>query len=161
MIDGLESESAGRVCVMMTAMDVAHLPPALVRSGRVELWLEMKLPNPQARTEILSALLASLPEELRAADAPRLVTATEGFTGADLKAMVEDGKAIFAYDRANNVEPQPTTEYFVRAVTTVQENKQHYATAEAQALMQPKSPMAGFMRSFVTSHAFKVSQDEE
>src|SRR6266581_4535608 len=117
MIDGLESESAGRVCVMMTAMDVAHLPPALVRSGRVELWLEMKLPNPQARMEIISTLLASLPQELRDADAPRLVAATECFTGADLKAMVEDGKAIFAYDRANNVQPQPTTEYFLRAVT--------------------------------------------
>jgi transitional endoplasmic reticulum ATPase len=161
MIDGLESESAGRVCVMMTAMDVAHLPPALVRSGRVELWLEMKLPNPQARSEILSTLLTSLPEELRGADTSRLVAATEGFTGADLKAMVEDGKAIYAYDRANNVEPQPTTEYFLRAVTTVQENKQHYAAAEAQALMQPKSPMAGFMRSFVTSRTFKASEDDE
>src|SRR5204863_6171444 len=73
MIDGLESESAGRVCVMMTAMDVARLPPALVRSGRVELWLEMKLPGAQARAHIFSALLAGLPEELRAADAPRLV----------------------------------------------------------------------------------------
>jgi SpoVK/Ycf46/Vps4 family AAA+-type ATPase len=39
-LDGLESESAGRVCVMMTAMDAGALPPALVRSGRVELWLE-------------------------------------------------------------------------------------------------------------------------
>src|SRR5262249_39685012 len=59
-LDGLESEGAGRVCVMMTAMNVANLPAALVRSGRVELWLEMKLPNPQARTQILSEQLASL-----------------------------------------------------------------------------------------------------
>jgi len=73
----------------------------------VELWLEMKLPNPQARAEILSALLAGLPEELRGADAPRLVAATEGFTGADLKAMVEDGKAIFAYDRPTMWNPNP------------------------------------------------------
>ena len=29
-------------------MDLAHLPPALVRSGRVELWLEMKLPDAEA-----------------------------------------------------------------------------------------------------------------
>src|SRR5207248_11331497 len=65
MIDGLESESAGGVCVMMTAMDVAHLPPALVRSGRVELWLEMKLPDAQARADILSSHLANLPEEIR------------------------------------------------------------------------------------------------
>jgi ATP-dependent 26S proteasome regulatory subunit len=37
MLDGLESEGTARVCVMMTAMNLSHLPPALVRSGRVEL----------------------------------------------------------------------------------------------------------------------------
>src|SRR5207253_6754199 len=68
MLDGLESEGTARVCVMMTAMNVAHLPPALVRSGRVELWLGMKLPDPQARAEILSEHLQSLPEELRNAE---------------------------------------------------------------------------------------------
>jgi ATP-dependent 26S proteasome regulatory subunit len=161
MIDGLESESAGRVCVMLTAMNVAHLPPALVRSGRVELWLEMKLPNPEARTEILAALTANLPEELRHVDTPQLVRATEGFTGADLKALVEDGKAIYAYDKAKQVEPQPVIEYFLRAINTVKENKQHYAAAEAQSLLQPKSPMAGFMRSFVAARAFRSSQEDE
>src|SRR5262249_20403203 len=127
MIDGLESESAGRVCVMMTAMNVASLPPALVRSGRVELWLEMKLPVPQARTEILSALVRNLPAELQDLDVSQLVAATEGFTGADLKALIEDGKAIYAYDMAHGLEPQPLTEHFLRAIITVRENKQHYA----------------------------------
>ena len=138
MLDGLESESAGRVCVMMTAMNVAHLPPALVRSGRVELWLGMKLPDPQARTEILSEHLQSLPEELRNVDVPQLIAATEGFTGADLKRTVEDGKAIYAYDKAKGVKPRPTTEYFMRAVEAVRENKQRYAEAEAQAALRPK-----------------------
>src|SRR5206468_8481552 len=119
----------------MTAMNVAHLPPALVRSGRVELWLGMKLPSPQARTEILSDHLQSLPTELREVDVPRLIAATEGFTGADLKRTVEDGKAIYAYDKAKGVEPQPTTEYFMRAVEAVRENKQHYAEAEAQSAL--------------------------
>jgi ATP-dependent 26S proteasome regulatory subunit len=161
MIDGLESESAGRVCVMLTAMNVAHLPPALVRSGRVELWLEMKLPEPAARSEILRTLIRHLPDELRELDLPRLVEATEGFTGADLKAMIEDGKAIYAYDRANDIQPQPITDYFLRAITTVKENKQHYAAAEAQALLQPKSPMAGFMGSFVSSRALRANQDDD
>jgi transitional endoplasmic reticulum ATPase len=152
MIDGLESESAGRVCVMMTAMDVAHLPPALVRSGRVELWLEMKLPDPEARTRILSDHLAILPEELREVDVPELIGATEGFTGADLKRMVEDAKAIYAYDKSKGAKPGPTTGYFMRALEAVKENKQHYAAAEAQALMRPKSPFAGMMHSFVTTH---------
>jgi len=44
MMDGLESASCERVCVMMTAMDTASLPPALLRSGRVELWLCTRLP---------------------------------------------------------------------------------------------------------------------
>jgi ATP-dependent 26S proteasome regulatory subunit len=161
MIDGLESESAGRVCVMMTAMDVAHLPPALVRSGRVELWLEMKLPDAQARADILSSHLANLPEEIRQVDLPELIAATEGFTGADLKRMVEDGKAIYAYDRARAVEPVPTPQYFMRAIEAVKENKRHYATAQAHALMQPKSPLAGFFGSFATSQAFKISEGEE
>jgi len=161
MIDGLESESAGRVCVMMTAMNVANLPPALVRSGRVELWLEMKLPDPEARAQILADLVLNLPEELRDIDIPRLIASTDGFTGADLKALVEDGKAIYVYDRANGSPPKPITEYFLRAITTVNENKKHYAAAEAQILLQPKSPMAGFMHSFVTSQVFSQGQEDE
>jgi len=161
MIDGLESESAGRVCVMMTAMDVGRLPPALVRSGRVEVWLEMKLPDAEARTQILSDHLNGLPEELRQPDAPKLVAATEGFTGADLKRLVEDGKAIYVYDKAKGVELKPTSDYFMRAVEVVRENKQRYETAQAQALLQPKSPMAGFMRSFVTSRIIKAGSDDD
>jgi ATP-dependent 26S proteasome regulatory subunit len=161
MLDGLESESAGRVCVMMTAMDVAHLPPALVRSGRVELWLEMKLPDPQARTNILEDCLSAIPDELRQVEVPQLVAASEGFTGADLKRLVEDGKALYAYDKARGAELRPTTEYFLSAIEAVKENKQHYAEAEARALMRPQSPMAGFMRSFVTSRAFKQGEDDD
>jgi len=48
MLDGLESPSAQRVCVTMTAMDPGSLPPALLRSARVELWLETRLPNEDA-----------------------------------------------------------------------------------------------------------------
>jgi transitional endoplasmic reticulum ATPase len=161
MIDGLESESAGRVCVMMTAMNVAHLPPALVRSGRVELWLEMKLPDPQARTDILSAHLKNQPQELQQVDLPRLTSATEGFTGADLKRLIEDGKAIYAYDKSRGAELMPTTDYFMRAVETVQENKQHYAAAEARALMQPKSPFSGLFGSFMPPKGFGRDTDDD
>jgi ATP-dependent 26S proteasome regulatory subunit len=160
MIDGLESESAGRVCVMMTAMDVGHLPPALVRSGRVELWLEMKLPGHEARAQILSDYLKNLPGELHPIDSARLVDATEGFTGADIKRLVEDGKAMYVYDKTRGVELQSPTDYFVRAIEAVRENKQRYQAAEAQALLQPKSPMAGFMSHFAASQMLKRDEDE-
>jgi hypothetical protein len=51
----------GRVCVMMTAMDVGNLPPALVRSGRIELWLETRYPDLAARRAILSTACRRCP----------------------------------------------------------------------------------------------------
>ncbi len=133
MLDGLESKSAARVCVVMTAMDVGNLPPALVRSGRVELWLEMRLPDEEARLSILGQLVGSMPAPLRAPDLPQLVEATKGFTGADLKRVVEDGKALYAFDRATGRPLKSTTEYFLDAVETVRDNKARYAQAEARA----------------------------
>jgi transitional endoplasmic reticulum ATPase len=152
MLDGLESESAGRICVMMTAMNVANLPPALTRSGRVELWLEMKLPDAEARGVILSQRISELPDELRSVDMAAMSSATEGFTGADLKRLVEDGKAIYAYDKSKRLELKLPTDYFLKAVEGVRENKQRFAEAEAQAALKPKLPMSidsFMMRSFV------------
>jgi transitional endoplasmic reticulum ATPase len=155
MLDGLESESAGRICVMMTAMNVANLPPALVRSGRVELWLEMKLPNAPAREQIISKHITELPAELRSVDIPALVSATDGFTGADLKRLVEDGKGLYVYDKAQTVELKEPTHYFLAAVGGVRENKERYAVAEAQALKPRMSGFPGYML-----HQFAVPSDD-
>jgi transitional endoplasmic reticulum ATPase len=91
-LDGLESAGSGIVCVIMTAMEPSDLPAAILRSGRVELWLETRLPDESARAEIFRARLASLPSPLCAADPGVLSSASRGFTGADLKAIIEDGK---------------------------------------------------------------------
>jgi transitional endoplasmic reticulum ATPase len=133
MLDGLESESVGQVCVMMTAMDVGHLPPALIRSGRVELWLEMRLPDEAARAAILEQMLNTQASVFEAVEVPFLVEATVGFTGADLKRLLEDGKNLLAYDKVRGLPLRPVTDYFLRAVETVRENKAHYAEAEARA----------------------------
>ncbi len=132
LLDGLESETAGRVCVMMTVMDVGGLPPALVRSGRVELWLDMPLPDEAARLAILNQHLASLPASLTGVDVAKLAAATDQFSGADLKRLAEDGKALFAYDKARGEPPKPATEYFLAAIDIVRANKKRYAEAEAR-----------------------------
>ena len=121
----------------------------------------MKLPDPQARAEILSTHLANLPEELQQVDVPHLTSATEGFTGADLKRLVEDGKAIYAYGKSRGMELLPTTHYFIRAIEAVKENKQHYAAAEAQTSSQKKSPLASWMSSFMPPDAFKSDGDDD
>jgi transitional endoplasmic reticulum ATPase len=133
MLDGLESKSVGRVCVMMTAMDVGNLPPALVRSGRIELWLEMRLPDEKARRAILADLAARLPPILQTVDLDPIIQTTDGFTGADLRRTIDDGKTLYAFDRASQVPLKSLAEYFVGAAAQVRENKERYAQAEARA----------------------------
>jgi hypothetical protein len=152
ILDGLESESAGGICLMMTTMDVGSLPPALVRSGRIELWLETRLPDGDARVEILRARLADLPASVGPVDVERVAAAAEGLTGADLKRLVEEGKTLFAYDRAQGRPTDEATGYFLRAVDAVRANQERYAAAEAHARARRPSrpaffdmlPMMGF-----------------
>jgi SpoVK/Ycf46/Vps4 family AAA+-type ATPase len=144
MLDGLESESSGRVCVMMTAMDVGKLPPALLRSGRIELWLEMCLPDAEARSAILHGNLAGLPPSIGEVNFDRLIQATDGFTGADLKRLAEDGKTLFAYDKVQGRPLRPATEYFLEAVETVRVNKERYAEAEARSRQQHQGRAASY-----------------
>lgn len=132
LLDGLESKSAGRVTVMMTAMDVAALPQALVRSGRIELWLETTLPDAAARALIIEDLSVGLPPELGSFDVAALAAETEGLTGADLKALLEDGKIRYAFDRAKGRPSKGASEYFLGAVEAVRANRKRYAAAEAK-----------------------------
>src|SRR5215212_5859664 len=143
ILDGIESASAGRVCLILTAMDVGSLPPALVRSGRIELWLDMRLPDEPARAAILAERCAELPASMRVgeADVAQIAAATDGLSGADLKRLVEDGKILLAYDTAQGHSLRPTVEYFLTAVQTVRANKERYAEAEARArARRPQRP---------------------
>ena len=139
MLDGLESEGTARVCVMMTAMNLSHLPPALVRSGRVELWLEMKLPDSVARAKIFAAHVKGLPRELASVEVERIIEATAGFTGADMKRLVDDAKGLYAFDRAGGVPIREAHEYFIEAAAGVRDNKRRYEQAESAAQARPRA----------------------
>ena len=173
ILDGIESESVGHICLMMTAMDVGNLPPALVRSGRIELWLETRLPDETARLAILSDRFAGLPAAIGEVDVALLASSTEGLSGADLRRLVDDGKLLFAYDRARGRPMAPATEYFARAIETLRANKERYAEAEAQARMKsvarpsffdtgggfPFGEMAAFGGQYMTMNM--VATDEQ
>jgi transitional endoplasmic reticulum ATPase len=158
MLDGLESESAGRICVMMTAMDVGNLPPALVRSGRIELWLETRYPDLAARRAILSDRVSALPDPLGGVDLDPLAEATEGLSGADLKRVVEDAKVLFVYDRARGIAPRPAIAYFTEAANTVRDNGERYARAEAQArAARPNRPQIFDIPGAMFAHAIAMT----
>ena len=126
MLDGLESAKAERVCVMITAMNVSSLPAAMVRSGRIELWLEMRPPDEEARAAILRERVSTLPHPIGAADVAALASASRGLTGADLKAVVEDGKLLFAHDKVRGEPLRPAEDYFLEAIETVRANRRNY-----------------------------------
>jgi transitional endoplasmic reticulum ATPase len=148
-LDGLESESNRRVCIMMTTMDVSSVPAALVRSGRIELWLETSLPDEKARLEILSDHAKNLPEQLRGVDVGQLASKTDGLTGADLRRLIEDGKILYAYDKSRNREAGDLLGYFQKAIETIRSNKEKYAEAEAKSKSKAATsdPFA-FMRQY-------------
>lgn len=140
MLDGLESASAERICVMMTAMEVSSLPAALVRSGRIELWLQTRLPDEAARRSIFSERVAVLPSPLSSVDTEMLARASRGLTGADLKAAVEDAKLLYAHDRKRGLVNRSVEDYFQEAIATIRMNQRNYARrkpAEMPGAMKP------------------------
>ena len=138
MLDGLESASAERVCVIITAMEPHSLPPAILRSGRIELWLETRLPDAAARAAILSGRLSNVPAPLSQADIGAIADASHGLTGADLRAVVEDGKLLFAHDKASGVAPRAVDEYFLEAIATVRANRRNYTRRRPAQFMEAR-----------------------
>ncbi len=137
ILDGLESASTERVCVMMTAMHPGSLPAAMLRSGRVELWLETALPDTEARSAILRDRLAQVPAPIGAADIGRLASASRGLTGADLRSVVDDAKLLFASDRVQGKAPAAAENYFLQAIETVRSNRRKYCTSRPPKLTEP------------------------
>ena len=138
MLDGLESASAERVCVIITAMDTHSMPPAILRSGRIELWLETRLPDPGARAAILSDRLSNAPPPLATADIAAIAEVSHGLTGADLRAVVEDGKLLYAHDKAGGRAVRPVEEYFLQAIATVRANRRNYSRRRPAEFMEAR-----------------------
>ncbi|WP_342249222.1 ATP-binding protein [Sphingomonas sp. OTU376] len=122
-LDGLMNEASNRICVMMTAMDMRGLPLALLRSGRMEVWLEMKLPDATARSSIIESYVRRLPIPAPSFDMRALEEETEGFTPADLRRVVADATGHLAFDRHLGDRPQPFDVYLRRAATALRGQK--------------------------------------
>lgn len=147
-LDGLEGKGQRSVCVILTAMDVGSLPPALIRSGRIELWLETRLPDEDARKSALSERIATLTEPFASVAVDELVAATHGFTGADLKGLIERGKMLLAHDRAQRREILAPTTYFLSAAETIRRNQERYREAESRVRTRDRTRPPWFSTSF-------------
>ena len=100
-------ERAGQAFVLATANDVSALPPELLRKGRFdELWF-VDLPTHAEREQIIIAALKA--HGRPAFDGPwnyDIATATAGFTGSEIAALVPDALYAAFADGARPLEVQ-------------------------------------------------------
>jgi hypothetical protein len=82
------AERRSRVLLVATANDIEALPPELVRKGRFDEIFFVDLPDATQRMEILEIHLKKRGLDPAGFDLPRIVTATEGFSGAELEQAV-------------------------------------------------------------------------
>jgi len=83
-------DRAGSVFVVATANQVEALPPELLRKGRFDDLFFVDLPNRQERAAVLSAALRQHNRPADDIDLPAVADACEGFSGAEIAALVPD-----------------------------------------------------------------------
>merc|ERR1719201_1042586 len=115
-MDGLTSrgvEGRGNVLTMLTAQDARFLAPMLLRSGRIELWLQTRPPEGKRKREIMLKYLTEDPGALKLlgfqGDPPLLENALaqcDGFTASDLRRIVNDAKVDAAQRREQDPKAQ-------------------------------------------------------
>jgi SpoVK/Ycf46/Vps4 family AAA+-type ATPase len=99
------------IFIIATANDIERLPPELMRKGRFDEIFFVDLPGPQQREAILSIHLRKRGRDKTTFDMPRLVAATENFTGAEIEQAVVAG--LFA---AYAEKAEMTTEHMLCAI---------------------------------------------
>ena len=87
-------ERQGAVFVVATANDATSLPPELLRKGRFDDLFFIDLPTLVERASVVRAAVSAHGRDPATIDADAVARVTEGFTGAEIAALVPD--ALFA-----------------------------------------------------------------
>lgn len=82
------AEKRSPVFVVATANDISHLPPELLRKGRLDEIFFVDLPNPVERAQILRVHLTKRGRTADHYDVGTLAVAAEDFSGAELEEAI-------------------------------------------------------------------------
>lgn len=85
-VEGLES-----VLIIGCTNRVSELDEALIRPGRFDMHVEIKLPNDKDRVMIWKSFETRFLLLLNRVEMEEIVKRTEGFTGADMEMVVREG----------------------------------------------------------------------
>lgn len=79
-----------RVVVVAATNRLSNIDPALRRPGRFDREIELRIPNVQARHEILTLQLKKIPHTISDFEISAIAAKTHGFVGADISALVRE-----------------------------------------------------------------------
>ncbi len=99
-IDGVKSSDG--ILVIATTNAKADLPRSLLRSGRMEKQITISLPNIEDRKAIIDFYLAKHPG-IGEIDSARLASKISGFSGADIKSLINETIVNAIREKKNTV----------------------------------------------------------
>lgn len=82
------SEKTAPVFVVATANDISHLPPELLRKGRLDEIFFVDLPSPKERAQIFAIHLQKRGRHPERFSMPALADAAENFSGAEIEQAI-------------------------------------------------------------------------
>jgi SpoVK/Ycf46/Vps4 family AAA+-type ATPase len=85
------SDKTAPVFVIATANDISHLPPELLRKGRLDEIFFVDLPNESERRAILAIHLEKRSRVPDGFDLDRLAKLSDGFSGAEIEQAIVSG----------------------------------------------------------------------
>ena len=130
-MDGLTSRGkrqreTGDVVVVLTGQNVHWMAEMLLRSGRIELWLKTKLPEPRQKHAILRKYIKDDPGAMEllckngeVPDVKAAAQASDHFCCADLRRVVSDAKMLAAWDRSSDAKILEGSTYLEKAAEGV------------------------------------------
>jgi SpoVK/Ycf46/Vps4 family AAA+-type ATPase len=133
-MDGIQSSNDGLLILAATNAPW-HVDPAFRRPGRFDRILFVPPPDAPARANILRVMLKGKPQE-PTLDFDHVSKKTDGFSGADLKAVVDQAVEAKLRDAMKAGVPTPlTTRDLLSAATTIKPStKEWFSTARNYAL---------------------------
>ena len=132
-LDGIDSRNDG-VLILAATNAPWHVDSAFRRPGRFDRIIFVPPPDEPARTAILRIMLKGKPTD--SVDAAAIAKKTDGFSGADIKALVDQTIEAKLRDAIAKGAPEPiTTKDLLRAAKAVKPStREWFATAKNHAL---------------------------
>ncbi|OIW03208.1 hypothetical protein TanjilG_21840 [Lupinus angustifolius] len=117
-----------------------HIEPALRRPGRFDKEIEIGVPSPKQRLDILLTLLSEVDHSLSESQIEHLATVTHGFVGADLAALCNEAALICLRHYANfkkncdvsdNITEQPVQPAMMNGATDSQDHSDFSTSSDS------------------------------